>query len=448
MSGVKFSGFFIFVTLLAGGNVAQATINPVGNIKVHRYSFQAVGASSSGQNRGRAGSQDKCQQKTQISKLLEKYDFALRRYIDSKTKSVLVKSISRIKEGMTLSHLFPDYRDYRIFIRRRDLREIEVKDHSVQQNYYIWKEEDKIIMGADVMLMSSAAKNRVIARAARKARSSQWAADDYHRAGKKTRDVASSTAFKLDCQHTAELSGLVGKVTKDLMAQDDDRIISPRTFGRLLTILRAYISFNYYKDLSHEEFDQRFKQLGRAIGRGVWTHQKLTRLLGLHVLGRIDRNSAFRKTYGEAIAKAARRHTDVPRKWIEEIIWIETKGDPMTISRAGAYGLMQLMPLVYIGMGEEKSRTVPLSFARTINPFNASTNIERGAAFLSKLQQSLMPHMKGYNRAQQKKIIFHAYNTGVTRVIRLLKKHGLGYVRHLPGETKKYLDKLADFPGR
>ena len=164
-------------------------------------------------------------------------------------------------------------------------------------------------------------------------------------------------------------------------------------------------------------------------------------------MGRIESNRGFRRTYFEAISRAARRTPTIPRKWIEEIIWIETKGDPMTISRAGAYGLMQLMPLVYIGMAE-KSRSVPLSFERSINPFNADKNIERGAAFLSKLQRRLEPHMQGYERLQQKKIIFHAYNTGVTRVISLLKKHGLDYVDFLPGETKKYLDKLADFPGR
>ena len=94
------------------------------------------------------------------------------------------------------------------------------------------------------------------------------------------------------------------------------------------------------------------------------------------------------------------------------------------------------MPLVYIGMGAEKSRSVPLSFAQTINPFNADTNIERGAVFLDMLQNMLKPHMRGYSRANQKKIIFHAYNCGVTRVISLLKKHGLGYKNHLPGETK------------
>ena len=346
---------------------------------------------------------------------------------------------------MTLSQLFTDYRAHRIFIRTRNMREVEVRDFSVQQNYYIWKEGDKIIMGADVMLMSSAAQNRIIGEATRKA-SRRWIADDYHRAGKQTTNVARSTAFRLDCQHSAELTGLVRKVTRDLMAQEGDRMISPRVFGRLLTILRAYISFNYYKDLSHDDFDQRFKQMGRSIGRGIWTHQKLTRLLGLHVMGRIERNSTFRETYGTAITQAARRHPDVPRQWIEQIIWIETKGDPMTISHVGAYGLMQLMPLVYMGIGEEKARSVPLSFARTINPFNARTNIERGAAFLSKLQRRLKPYMRRYGRAQQKKIVFHAYNTGVTRVISLLKKHGLNYVRYLPGETRKYLDRLADFP--
>lgn len=386
-----------------------------------------------------------CGRSQEISGLLKKYDHAIKRYLRIKTRSVLEKNIPRIRDGMTLSQFFSDYHGSRIIIRTLDGREIEVKDFSIQKNYYIWKEGDVIVMGADVMLMSEKAKDELVRRISRKA-GSRWAPSEYYRVAEKTKRVGSSTPFALDCKHAAELDGLVRNAVRDLMAKEDTRIISPQVFDRLLTVLRAYITFNYYQKLSHEDFDRRFRKLGTKIGRGFWSHQKLTRLLGLHVLGRIESNRAFRKTYAKAISRAARKAPHIPRKWIEEIIWIETKGDPMTISRAGAYGLMQLMPLVYMGMGEKKARRFPLAFESTINPFNPETNIERGVAFLAKLHRLLKPHMRRYSRAVQKKILFHAYNTGPTRVISLLKKYGLGYVRYLPGETKAYLGKLADFP--
>ena len=432
--------------LVAGSSIGQASVNPVANIRVQRYSYYApvvppnLPLASAGRKAGN------CLYKTRLSQLKKKYDHALKRYVSSKTRTILTEMTPRIKKGMTLSHFFPDYRNYPLVIRRRDGREIRTDYARILTGFYIWKEDDRIVMSSDVMQMSQGTKNRVIKEAGKNVRFG-WSFEDYRRVAQKTHQVASSTPFRLDCRHAAELERLIDKVTRDLLARDDSLVISPRTFGRLLTILRGYISFNYYKDLSHDEFDRRFRQLGRDVGRGAWAHQTLTRLLGLHVMGRIERNRTFRKTYEAAITKAAKRHPDVPRKWIEEIIWIETRGDPMTISRAGAYGLMQLMPLVYIGMGSDKARKLPLSFERTINPFNADTNIERGAAFLSKLQHCLKPYMQDYTREQQKQIIFHAYNSGVSRVIALLKKHGLDYVQYLPAETKKYLDKLADFPG-
>ena len=423
----------------------NAAIDAAGNIGVQRPFYYAPPINKKPASTSPRKSSKKCRANTEVAELLKKYDHAIKRYIRSKTRLILRKNTPRITEGKTLSNYFADYRNYSIFIRTQTLQEFPVKNLNVRKNFYIWKEGDKIIMGSDVMLMSQETQDKVIEQVTQNAHR-KWAADEYRRVAEKTKRVANATSFKLDCQHTADLNGLVKKAITDLMAQDDHRVISPRTFDGLLTILRAYITFNYYKDLSRDEFDARFKELGRKVGRGRWTHQKLTRLLGLHEMGRIESNRGFRETYAEAITRAAKRTPRIPRKWIEEIIWIETKGDPMTISRAGAYGLMQLMPLVYIGMGPEKARTIPLSFERTINPFNADNNIERGAVFLGMLQNMLKPHMRGYARSTQKKIIFHAYNCGVTRVIRLLKKHGLGYKRHLPGETKVYMDKLADFP--
>ncbi len=443
----------VLLSAFISTGAVQASVNATGDIAVQRAFFQVPAverkspAPATGPDPAAAAGGAKCSPVNDLAGLVRKYDHAIKRYLRSKTRSILADNTILVKEGMTLSQIFPDYRHFKLVIRTLAGHEIPVENGAVQKKYYIWKEDEKIVMGADVMLMSPGARKHIMREALGKARR-RWAEDEYYRVAEKTRRVATSTPFRLDCQHTAELDGLIRKATRDLLAQKDHLLISPRKFDRLLTILRAYITFNYYKDLSHDDFAHRFKMLGRKEGRGFWSHQKLTRLLGLHVMGRIESNRAFRKTYQHAIDRAARRTPAIPRRWIEEIIWIETKGDPMTISRAGAYGLMQLMPLVYIGLGPEKAQQLPLAFERTINPFNADKNIERGAIFLDKLRRLLKPYMRGYSRATRKKIIFHAYNTGVTRVISLLKKYGAGYTRHLPDETKAYLDKLADFPGR
>ena len=388
-----------------------------------------------------------CSRHKNIETLLIKYAHAVKRYASLKTRVLLERRFKRVKKGQTLSHLFPDYRKYRLMLRLKRDRDVAARNLRVQKDFYIWKEGDRIIMASDIMWMALAEQKRqvedIIAKAPKR-----WTLDAYRREAEKTLKTAKVTSFRLDCQHTAELEGLVEKAIRDLKANDGEQALSPQKFGAMLTVLRAYITYNYYKSLSQYEFEQRFRQLAHRLGRGKWSHQKLYRLLGLNVIGQIESDSAFRRKYNKAISRAVRRYPRVPRKWIEQIIWIESRGDPKTISRAGAYGLMQLMPLVYMGMGREKARQYPLAFEQTINPFHPETNIERGAAFLDKLRRVMWPKIRRYGAARRKKIIFHAYNAGISRVLGLLKKHGPHYEGYLPGETKLYLDRLADFPRR
>jgi hypothetical protein len=377
--------------------------------------------------------------------LLKKYDRALRRYSSGKMRTMLEQHFHRTKDGTTLSEAFPDYRDYLLVVRLKPDIDTPVTDFTLQKDFYAFKEGSKIVMAPDIMWMAESEKQRVVRELIAAARP-QWTFDAYRREADKTLEVATKKPFALDCPHKQDLSSLISHSVDEMRSSDDSRVISPLRFGSLLTILRGYITYSYYQSLGSEEFEERFNEMVKALGNQAWAHQKLSRLLGLHVIGRIEPNRNFRRLYGAAITNAAAKYPRVPRKWIEQIIWIETRGDPKSISRAGAYGLMQLMPLVYLGVGPDKVRQFPLSFETTINPFDPSNNIERGAAFLDKLQRHMAPTIRSFDPETRRRMIFHAYNGGVSRVVDLVRKYGRGYVSHLPDETQSYLDRLDDFP--
>ncbi len=73
------------------------------------------------------------------------------------------------------------------------------------------------------------------------------------------------------------------------------------------------------------------------------------------------------------VAEAARRF-DIPVTWIWAVIRVESGGDPHAISRAGAMGLMQIMPATW---ANERAR-----FGLGADPFDRHDNILAGVAFL------------------------------------------------------------------
>jgi len=127
------------------------------------------------------------------------------------------------------------------------------------------------------------------------------------------------------------------------------------------------------------------------------------------------------------IAQAAQRF-DIPQAWIMAVMRAESggrthlNGAPIT-SRAGAMGLMQLMPGTY----RELARTHGLGS----DPYDPRDNILAGAAYLSAMRARF-----GYPG------LFAAYNAGPAR-----------YAAHLatgaplPAETRRYIETLAQTPG-
>jgi hypothetical protein len=124
----------------------------------------------------------------------------------------------------------------------------------------------------------------------------------------------------------------------------------------------------------------------------------------------------------EAIAEASARF-GVPARWIAEVMQVESRGDPRALSPKGAIGLMQIMPATYTDLAAR--------FGLGADPWNIRDNLMAGAAYLRKL----------YDRYGASGFLA-AYNAGPGR----WEDYRSG-ARPLPGETVRYLSRLAPLIG-
>lgn len=124
------------------------------------------------------------------------------------------------------------------------------------------------------------------------------------------------------------------------------------------------------------------------------------------------------------ITQASHRF-DIPEKWIRIVMQVESGGRTMSgeqqpiVSRAGAMGLMQLMPDTYRDMRTE--------FGLGPDPFAPRDNIFAGAAYLHWLKGKY-----GYPA------MFAAYNDGPGNLEARLTNAGL-----LPQETRTYVARVT-----
>jgi hypothetical protein len=128
--------------------------------------------------------------------------------------------------------------------------------------------------------------------------------------------------------------------------------------------------------------------------------------------------------WAPTIASASARF-NVPANWIRAVVQMESGGRTMLgenrpiVSRAGAMGLMQLMPGTY--------KLMSAQFKLGANPFNPRDNIYAGAAYLHQLYQHYgFPTM------------FAAYNDGPGHLDERLARGRL-----LPLETRNYLNRIV-----
>jgi len=133
---------------------------------------------------------------------------------------------------------------------------------------------------------------------------------------------------------------------------------------------------------------------------------------------------ALMRRWDPLIAEASRRF-GVPERWIRIVMQVESGGRTMLgekqpiVSRAGAMGLMQLMPATYRDMRAE--------FGLGADAFVPRDNILAGAAYLRWLKSKY-----GYPA------MFAAYNDGPGNLEARLMNAGL-----LPAETRTYVARVT-----
>lgn len=126
-----------------------------------------------------------------------------------------------------------------------------------------------------------------------------------------------------------------------------------------------------------------------------------------------------RDPHAVAIAEASARFA-IPEHWIRAVMQAESAGDPGAVSRAGAMGLMQVMPGTWTVLRQDHG----LGF----DPFEPRDNILAGTAYLRAM----------FDRYGTVGGMLAAYNAGPGRYDEYLSEG-----RPLPAETRAYVAMLA-----
>jgi hypothetical protein len=133
--------------------------------------------------------------------------------------------------------------------------------------------------------------------------------------------------------------------------------------------------------------------------------------------------SAAPHPYANHVAAAARRF-GIPEAWIWAVMRVESGGNARAVSRAGAMGLMQIMPATW---AQFRGR-----YGLGADPFDVRDNIVAGAAYLREM----------HDRYGNASAMLAAYNSGPGRYDDYLSRG-----RPLPPETIGYLAQLTAFVG-
>ncbi|MDR6787349.1 membrane-bound lytic murein transglycosylase B [Sphingomonas sp. BE138] len=133
--------------------------------------------------------------------------------------------------------------------------------------------------------------------------------------------------------------------------------------------------------------------------------------------------SAVTHPYAPHVADAARRF-GIPEAWIWAVMRVESAGNPRAVSRAGAMGLMQIMPRTWAQLRARHGLGA--------DPFDVRDNITAGAAYLREM----------HDRYGNASAMLAAYNAGPGRYDDYLSRG-----RPLPAETVAYLARLGSITG-
>jgi len=127
----------------------------------------------------------------------------------------------------------------------------------------------------------------------------------------------------------------------------------------------------------------------------------------------------MRDPHAVAIAEASARFA-IPEHWIRAVMQAESAGDPGAVSRAGAMGLMQVMPGTWAVLRQD--------YGLGTDPFEPRDNILAGTAYLRAM----------LDRYGSVGGMLAAYNAGPGRYDAYLSEG-----RPLPAETRAYVAMLA-----
>lgn len=133
--------------------------------------------------------------------------------------------------------------------------------------------------------------------------------------------------------------------------------------------------------------------------------------------------AAANHPYAGHVAEAAHRF-GIPEAWIWAVMRVESGGRRTAVSRAGAMGLMQIMPGTWAQL---RARHRLGS-----DPLDPRDNIMAGAAYLRAM----------YDRYSDTSAMLAAYNAGPGRYDQYLARG-----RPLPAETRAYLARLQPISG-
>ena len=125
---------------------------------------------------------------------------------------------------------------------------------------------------------------------------------------------------------------------------------------------------------------------------------------------------------GDFVTEAAQRF-DLPERWIDAVIEVESSSNPRAVSSAGAMGLMQIMPGTWT--------TLRIRYGLGDDPFDPRDNILAGTAYLREMHDRF--GAPGF---------LAAYNAGPARYA----EH-LATGRPLPRETRDYVAALTPMLG-
>lgn len=126
-----------------------------------------------------------------------------------------------------------------------------------------------------------------------------------------------------------------------------------------------------------------------------------------------------RHPYAAPVAEAAQRF-GIPQLWIWRVMHAESRGRTGAVSRAGAMGLMQIMPATWASLTARHRLGS--------DPFDPRANILAGAAYLRAM----------WDRYGDVRLMLAAYNAGPGRA----DAYAAGR-RQLPAETRAYVAKIT-----